>query len=291
MYKCFLSSFLCLFLYASQLFSQGYTEIGGHIGLSNYSGDLSSSNIGPVVAQSHFSGGAFARYNFNANFSVRGGFNFATVSGKDALSGSARLEERNLNFSTNIYEGSLMLEMNVLKYLATISEYHFAPYVSAGIAVFSFDPTTDFEGSRIRLQPLGTEGQGTSFAPDNPKYNLTQFNIPFGGGFKMKLAEGITAHLELVFRWTFTDYLDDVSTVYPGDEILLSEGAGELAVLLSNRTGVPVEPGQVRGGATVNDYYATGVVGVSYAFTSLSKNNGAKKYRGSRRKNVKCPKF
>ena len=291
MYKCLLCSFVFLLMFTLGVNGQGYTEIGGHIGLSNYSGDLSSSQIGPVVAQSHFSGGVFVRQTINANFSLRGAFNYATVSGKDALSGSTILEERNLNFSTNIFEGAFVVEMNILKYLSTISEYHFAPYISGGIGVFRFDPTTDFEGSRVRLQPLGTEGQGTSFAPDNPKYNLTQLNIPFGGGVRVKLAEGITAHAELIFRWTFTDYLDDVSTVYPGDEVLLSEGAGELAALLSNRTGSPVEPGSRRGGSSVNDYYATGVVGISYAFTSLSRNNGAKRYNGSRRKNIKCPKF
>ncbi len=290
MNKCVLT-LISFFLTLSISYGQGYTEIGGHIGLSNYSGDLSPSNVGPVIAQSHFSGGLFARYTMNPFVALRGGFNYATVSGKDALNQSPSLVRRNLSFSSNIFEGNALLEINILPYLSNISEYHFAPYVAAGIGVFRFDPTTELDGVKVRLQPLGTEGQGTSFAPNNPKYNLVQVNIPFGGGVRVKLAEGITAHAELIFRWTFTDYLDDVSTVYPGDEILLSEGAGELAVLLSNRSGESVEPGQIRGGATVNDYYATGVVGISYAFVGISKNNGAKQFRGGRKGRVKCPKF
>jgi len=219
-----------------------------------------SSNVGPVIAQSHFSGGAALKYVFNKTFSGKLAFNYATVSGADALSGSASLMTRNLSFSSMIFEGALGVEFNILPYLATISEYHFAPYATLGVGVFKFDPTTVYEGNKVRLQPLGTEGQGTSFAPNNPKYNLVQMNVPFGGGVKFKLAEGITGYAELIFRWTFTDYLDDLSTVYADPDVLLEEGAGQIAVDLSNRTGLDVEPGSSRGGSTVNDYYATGVV-------------------------------
>lgn len=290
MIKSILCFGICLLGFLTQVNAQAYGEVGAHIGLSNYSGDLSPSSIGPVVAQSHFSGGLLARYNINKRFSARLGFNYARVSGKDALNNSS-LVSRNLSFSSNIYEGSLLIDINILPYSAILNEYHFTPYVTGGFGVFKFNPTTEFEGVKVRLQPLGTEGQGTSFAPNNPKYNLIETNIPFGGGVKVKLAEGITAHAEMIFRWTFTDYLDDVSTLYPGEEVLLSEGAGELAVALSNRTGEPVESGQIRGGATVNDYYATAVVGISYAFSSLSGNTGAKKFRSKRKANVKCPKF
>ena len=281
---------LCL-AFVSKVNGQSYPEIGVHLGLANYSGDLSSSNVGPVIAQSHFSGGIQAKYNLNKSFSGKLAFNYATVSGTDALSGSESLKARNLSFSTMIFEGSLGIELNILPYLATINEYHFAPYVSLGIGVFKFDPTAVYEGSVVRLQPLGTEGQGTSFAPNNPKYNLVQMNIPFGGGIKVKLAEGITAYSELIFRWTFTDYLDDVSTVFPGSDILLEEGAGPLAVALSNRSGEPKEPGATRGGSSVNDYYAAGVVGIAYAIVGSSGQSRGRKFRNSRKNKISCPKF
>lgn len=277
--------------------AQSYFELGGSVGLSNYSGDLTPSNIGPVVAQSHPALSAFARFNVNPRFSTRLGLTYAVISGSDALSGSDQLKRRNLSFDSDIYEIAGMLEVNIFKFSAIEGESIFTPYFAVGFGAFRFDPTTEYNGQRIRLQPLGTEGQGTSAAPNNPKYSLVQLNIPFGGGVKFKLSDNITGFVDLTWRWTFTDYLDDVSTIYADPEILLSE-SGELAVALSNRTGEflgqegYVSNGNVRGGPTVNDYYFMGAVGVSFAFNSRSGNISLNR-RGNRRRNsrIDCPKF
>lgn len=290
--------FLCGFLVSTNdLHSQSYVDIGAHVGLANYSGDLSPSNIGPVVSQSHISAGLFFKYNISPRFAGRLAANYAKISGSDALSGSDSQKLRNLSFFSNIFEFSGMLEFNIFKYCVIEGDSKFAPFATVGFGVFNYDPKTTYQGEVVRLQPLGTEGQGSSLAPNNPKYSLFQMNIPFGGGIKAKLSENITATVDLTWRWTFTDYLDDVSTIYPDPEVLAQEN-GSLAVALSNRTGEflgvdgYVNNGATRGGPDVNDYYFTGTVGLSYALSSGGSNISSSRRKFRRRKSkVSCPKF
>ncbi len=262
--------------------AQAYMEVGGSVGLSNYNGDLTNS-ISLALRQSHPAVSAFSKFNINSTLSTRVGVTYANVSGSDALTGRSELIRRNLSFDSDIYEIAGMLEVNMFKFSAIASENIFTPYVALGFGAFRFDPRTDYQGQRIRLQPLGTEGQGTSAAPNNQKYSLTQLNIPFGGGVKFKLADNITGFADFTWRRTFTDYLDDVSTLYADPEILLAEG-GELTLALSNRTGEflgeegYISNGVQRGNPTINDYYFMGAVGVSFAFYSSGSN-------------VECPKF
>jgi len=284
--------FIALFGICQSGNSQVYPELGFNVGLANYSGDLSPSSVGPIIAQSHLSGGGFAKLNFNKHFSMNVSAIYAGVSGADSKSGSDSQKKRDLNFYSDIYELSSNLEVNIFPFSVIEGESRFTPYASVGFGVFRFDPRTQYQGDWVRLQPLGTEGQGTSVFPNKKKYSLTELNIPFGGGIKFKLSDKITGFAALNWRWTFTDYIDDVSTVYVSAEVLEAEN-GPLAAILSNRTGQPVNTGDKRGGETVNDYYFTGSVGFSFALhrggSNVSLNKGGFKIRKRRR--VACPKF
>ena len=271
---------------------QSYVDIGLDVGLANYSGDLSPSNVGPIIAQSHPSFGAFVRYNMNKHFSSNLHVMYAGISGADSKSGSESQKLRNLEFYSDIYELSLSLEYNIFPFFVIEGDYSFAPYVSLGFGAFKFDPRTQLDGKWIRLQPLGTEGQGTSAFPSKNKYSLVELNIPFGGGIKFKLSDKITGFAALSWRWTFTDYIDDVSTVYVDNEILIAEN-GVLAAELSNRTGTSKMTGEKRGGDTVNDYYFSGTIGLSFALhqggSNLSLNRS--RFRARKGRKVTCPKF
>ena len=74
----------------------------------------------------------------------------------------------------------------------------------------------DYYSQWIDLQPLGTEGQGTTAYPDRKKYSRTQIAIPMGGGVKISLNDNLNIAFSFSARKTYTDYLDDVSTTYPG---------------------------------------------------------------------------
>ena len=285
MYKSFLFLVFAVFFSTFSIKSveaQAYMEVGYSVGLSYYNGDLTNS-ISQALRQSHPAVSAFSKFNINSTLSTRLGVTYAKVSGFDALTGRSEFIRRNLSFDSDIYEIAGMLEVNMFKFSAIASENIFTPYVALGLGAFRFDPRTDYQGQRIRLQPLGTEGQGTSAAPNNQKYSLTQLNIPFGGGVKLKLADNITGFVDFTWRRTFTDYLDDVSSLYADPEILLAEG-GELTLALSNRTGEflgeegYISNGVKRGNPTINDYYFMGAVGVSFSFYSSGSN-------------VECPKF
>ena len=93
------------------------------------------------------------------------------------------------------------------------------PYGFVGLGVFHFDPMGSLTSANglqtwYRLQPLRTEGQGMTEYPNRKIYNLTQLNIPMGGGLKYEVSDRINVGFELLYRKTFTDYIDDVSTKY-----------------------------------------------------------------------------
>lgn len=247
-----------------------YFEVGILGGGGNYQGDLSNNSSTVYLGQTHFAGGVFGRYNVNDFISVRAGFNFTSLSGADANAPVGVFRDRNLSFQTDIYEGSLIGEFNILRYQPYNLANPFSPYIFGGIAFFTFNPTAEYQGQRIPLQPLGTEGQGL---PDRPEpYQTQQFAIPFGFGLKYALNDHWNIGIELGIRKLFTDYLDDVSTTYVSyDELLAANG--ELAAALGNRQGellgsdpVIVPTGTQRGdGKTTDTYFILGLT-VSYNF-------------------------
>ncbi|HUS00550.1 MAG TPA: hypothetical protein VMY77_02420, partial [Chitinophagaceae bacterium] len=167
-------------------------------------------------------------------------------------------------------------------------EHKVIPYVFAGIGYFHFNPYTEVTpGNKIFLKPLSTEGQG--FVSGQVPYNLSQFSIPFGGGIKLSLSDDVRVGVELSLRKTFTDYLDDVSTIYVDDNILLAN-RGQLAVDLAYRGDdvgsgpYPVE-GTPRGTLAAKDwYYFTGVT-LSFRLGAGGGGGG----RGGRKSKVGCP--
>ncbi len=100
-----------------------------------------------------------------------------------------------------------------------VREPRLRPYVFAGFGVYHFNPQgslTDANGNVTwyDLKPLRTEGEGMAQYPNRKEYSLTQFNVPMGAGIKYFLSHKTTIGLEVSYRQTFTDYIDDVSTNY-----------------------------------------------------------------------------
>ena len=131
-------------------------------------------------------------------------------------------KERNLDFRSNIWEAYTGAEFfPIMFFKRNDIEYspRLRPYIFAGVGVYHFNPQgslTDQNGNKSwhYLHPLHTEGEGFPEYPTQKPYSLTQINIPFGGGLKYKLTEKVNLGLELLYRKTFTDYIDDVSTTY-----------------------------------------------------------------------------
>ncbi len=226
-------------------------------GVSNYQGDLQDKTI--TFNQAHPAGGVGISYDIATHFSIRTGITLAKVSGNDKYGKNMR---RNLNFTSGITEVNVGLEYYIT---APVEKHSLTPYLFAGVAVYHFNPYTfDSAGQKYFLRPLSTEGEG--FVPGRKNYSLSQFAIPFGAGVKLSLSDNVNIGLEIGYRKLFTDYLDDVSTTYV-DENLLLTNKGAKAVELAYRgdeikNGILQYPaaGSKRGNPNHKDsYYFTGL--------------------------------
>jgi hypothetical protein len=128
--------------------------------------------------------------------------------------------QRNLDFRSKLAEAYMAMEFYPTMLLNRYEDYEprLRPYTIAGIGVFKFNP----QGSLVEngkttwydLKPLCTEGQGMKEYPGRKEYNLTQLNIPLGAGVRYLLSDRTHLSFEVLYRKTFTDYIDDVSTDY-----------------------------------------------------------------------------
>lgn len=237
------------------------SEFGILIGGNYYIGDLNPSGH---FYNTQVAGSIFLRHNFNPRVALRGNLMIGSVEAADSdFEDVPDQLQRNLQFSSNLLEFAGLLEINFYEYRIGDVETPFTPYVFFGISVFKFNPTAEFQNKTVELQPLGTEGQGTSLS-DMDKYNLTQLAIPFGGGFKINLTPKIGINLEYGFRKTFTDYLDDVSTVYVDPAVLEAESS-ELAARMADRTqNGNAEIGSNRGNSTSDDWFSFAGIGLTF---------------------------
>ncbi len=194
------------------------TDLGGHKGLgTKFLKDLNT-------GKTHLSGGVFFSVAYKNTVALRLEGTYGQISANDnvlvGITDIARERfNRNLNFRSYIIDVTAMLEIHpmyvFIDWLAKeTTPPRTSPYILGGIGYFSFNPQTKQGNRYIDLQPLSTEGQGFAEYPDRHVYKLNQINIPVGAGLKYELSPLINLRAEVVYRNTFTDYLDDTSTTY-----------------------------------------------------------------------------
>lgn len=262
-----------LFLTLS-LFSQR-SEIGFLVGTSYYLGDL---NPNKHFGNARPAAGLVYRYNLDTRWALKFNGMVGTLIGDDASKVGAD-KNRNLSFRSRVVDLSGQLELNFFHYYTGSGKYFFSPYIFTGFSLFTFNPQAEYGGEWFDLQPLNTEGQGTSQYPERKSYKLTQVAIPFGIGLKLSLNKFFCVGAEWGIRRTYTDYLDDVSLTYPDIDLLENE-RGLIAAGLSDRS-VSSDPGSVnksgmqRGDSGTNDWY-------SFAVVSFTAKIYTKKQKGCR---------
>lgn len=256
--------FFCSLTASAQLEMRGL-EIGPWVGASIYLGDL---NTNFNLDRPNVAGGFGARYNFNHRLAARVSFNYGKIEAYDSDSDNPFELNRNLNFQSTIYDGTLQFEFNFLPYFHGHREYFFTPYAFAGISIFRYEPKTRADnGDLISLRELGTEGQLRG-----EEYLVIGSALTGGLGFKWDLSYELSMDINIGIRNANTDYLDDVSTTYP-DISDLERFRGPLAVELSDR-GLMLDAGgdridregEQRGDATVNDRFIFVGIGFNYYF-------------------------
>lgn len=165
---------------------------------------------------------------------------------------------RNLQFSSNNYE---IIGYTVIDILESGRRFYerplVSPYIYLGIGTTFFNPvatldqaytlpgtTETLEAGRYPLRPLMTEGE---------RYNSFALVIPFGVGVRYRLTPYINIGVDGGYRFTTTDYLDDVSTEHFGNQEPLlafsefeemgSRNALASVALSDRRWELPVEEG------------------------------------------------
>jgi hypothetical protein len=217
-----------------------YNAIGISLNALNYYGDLAPrpSRFSTDISFTRPGIGFSFTHRFGPRYSLSAGFMYGTLKGSDVESaeGEAGIYRiaRNLSFRNRIKEFSVVATFDLFENQSTyISRVKWTPYVFLGMAAFHHNPQaqapeTDLDGQPlaeagkwVNLRELGTEGQYSNL-PDSAvnygikPYKLIQIAIPFGLGVRFRLNEVMDFSAEIGFRYTFTDYLDDVSQNYVG---------------------------------------------------------------------------
>ena len=245
-------------------------EFGIAIGAAHYFGDL---NTRAALNRPKFSAGAFFRKQFGNYIGVKIGANYAQLGYADVYSQNETQKRRNLSFNSNIWELAVSGDFNFFKFYPGISGFTYTPYVSLGVGVFSYDPYAYLANKKYILRPIGTEGQGSAAYPDRKPYSSMAVCFPIALGFKYNLNEKTNMFVEAGYRFTNTDYLDDVSNTYAPDAFSpLPNGQLSVGQLLSDRsyeTGTPIGiKGRQRGNSSQKDGYLIAQFGISFNLSS-----------------------
>ncbi|MBK9253933.1 MAG: hypothetical protein IPM42_00445 [Saprospiraceae bacterium] len=269
-----------------------HIDFGLSIGGTTYQGDIS-----PLSNRLSFEGARTLKsvhfgYSFNHYYSLKLRYSTTNINGTDASSVDSWRRQRNLHFRSPIQEIALINEVELLDIIPFFRKYSLKPFVNFGVALFKFNPQAKYRGYWVDLQPLSTEGQGLPGSGTAP-YALTQISIPFGFGLRYDLNDYLTLSFEISPRVTFTDYLDDVSSVYPDFE-LLRYHKGYMAMLMSYQGNHFGEEGSLkdvtgmgRGNQSDNDWYIFNAFTLSYRFDMRAAMMNTRNVSGGRR----CPRF
>ncbi len=242
------------------------SELGGTIGASYYIGDLNPYRHYP--RDTKLAGGIVYRYNFNDRYALRLQGIYGTLQAYDGDSKDSLQLLRGLHFRSKFIETSLLLEINFFKYRTRGKEGRkWTPFVFGGLAYFHFNPHAQLDDTWYELQPLGTEGQGSSAGGES--YARDMICIPFGAGLKLN-AGRVDFQLEWGLRRTYTDYIDDVSGVYVDNAQLAFEN-GPLAAQLADPSALAeTNAGRARGDSNTRDWYVYSGLSITYIMSKFS---------------------
>ncbi|RZM22625.1 MAG: hypothetical protein EOO88_28830 [Pedobacter sp.] len=227
-----------------------YSSISFGAGTSTYYGDLAGYRkaFKSLVTLPRWNVGLGYTRQFTPHFAARATFTWARITGDDYTFAKSNIEEylpqyaRNAHFRNDLKEFAVTGIYNFIEDgRNSDSRAKITPYIFGGLALVAHSPEARtpvasgtgsdvYAGQEwVKLQPLHTEGQGQP-GFDKP-YSLVTLAIPVGFGVRYKLNESFNIGAEIGFRYTFTDYLDDVGSG-PYADPATQQG---VATVMSNR--------------------------------------------------------
>jgi hypothetical protein len=223
-------------------------EYFGSVGTSSFLGDVGGADqegtnlladLNPSATRFAISGGI--RYKRHPQFGAKAVLTFGWLAGSDSKTEEQFRNNRNLSFSTPIIE------------LAVQGEYYFNKekrasiyrvsklngkkvrntliYAFGGAGLFWYHPMAKVNGSFYNLRKIGTEGQNLAGGPK--KYLGVSASLMLGLGVKIPLSRQLAVGVEFAPRYTFTDFIDDVSGVYANNDAIKAQ-SGEIGAFLAD---------------------------------------------------------
>lgn len=264
------------------------------IGVSNFLGELGGANQVGTNYMKDYDWKATRptimvgmRFKQTQQISHKANLTIGILAGDDAWTTETYRQIRNLNFRSPIVELGYNFEFYLkkekrghrfkLRGVRGLRNMGLYPYGFFGVSGFFFAPQGRVGGDWKWLKPLKTEGQGLS--PSRSNYSLVQVAVPLGVGIKYAVDRRWLVSIEYGMRKTFTDYIDDVSSTYfPNDVILVEVGSvAALAADPTEGTWVGSKSYQQRGDPTDNDSYMFLIIGANYKLKTT--RGGLPKFR------------
>ena len=239
--------------------SFGIVKLTAGAGTSWYYGDLCDNCIDP---KANLNLGAHLR--FNERISVKAELNWYQIGAKQD-----QYAPRNLSFKSNNIE---FLAAGVVDLFQHSTNYYsrkrFTPFAYAGLGFTYFNPKAELDGTTYSLRPLQTEGVA---------YSPITVIVPGGIGVRVKVAHFLDISVEGGYRLTFTDYLDDVSTVYIAANDPLASSLSDRSPEIEKKAN---KPGGQRGNPDSRDGYFVAGVKAEITLPSLRSGTGGKRDSG-----------
>ena len=215
------------------------------IGISKYFGELSNDrslgDFNPAISIG-------TEVSLLPKVSLRGELLYYRISATDSdLPDNDSRKNRNLSFRSNNLEVNLQAVFPFLKPSYSSRESSkVQPYVVGGIGVTFINPQAELNGRWYYLKELKTEGVD---------YSNFVLVIPAGAGISHRIQRNLTLSVEFNYRFTLSDYLDDVSTTYLPIESFIDPIAAQLSDRRPEIGFESAEPGSIRGNSGNNDGY------------------------------------
>jgi hypothetical protein len=256
----------------------GRDQIGTDFSLADL--DWPSTSLGGMIGY---------RFRFHPYWATTSSLNIGMLKGDDALTNEIIRESRNLHFRTMIFEFQQRIECIILAnekfghryglggHSKKMGNHNEQVYLFTGAGVSYFNPKAQYNGKWVALRPLSTEGQGLDGGP--AKVLGVTATIPFGIGARMGIGRMWRIGIEATYVKTFSDYIDDVSTVYYDRDILAAQVGPEAAFLSnpSTQNTTWFAAGQQRGDKQKDAYF--------YLNLTVARNITYKDYAKARRMN------
>lgn len=274
--------------------SRFYTTVGGGVGSANYFGDLApaSSFVSTDIQFFRTSLFGYVTHKFTPRITGKAQLSWHRLKGDDNISANATQGEsagrylRNLHFRNDIIELSGMAMFDLFENNSPFFKRpRWAPYGFIGLGVIYSNPTArlntnsaNANGEWVALRPLQTEGKS---------YSPIQIVIPFGIGIRYKLSQRVDLGFDVGYRYTFSDYIDDVSGNYAHPSSLSSQLSRDMADRTNETFGADTGLNRTQDVVRIlTGFGKTNASDPNYNPFSASEDIG-NKYRGSRRGNPK----